>query len=93
MPLEQWYPIYHAAIDVMGVCGEDEKAMQIVQYMRDQGMDLTAITYTAAIQRARQSQRHFASHLARLHAHLQSLHSAAEAERSSAVDAAVVPGA
>ena len=46
--LEQWYPIYHAAIDVMGVCGEDEKAMQIVQYMRDQGMQLTAITFTAA---------------------------------------------
>ena len=47
--LEQWRPIYHAAIDVMGMCGEGGKAMQIVQYMRDRGMELTAITYTAAI--------------------------------------------
>ncbi|MCJ1297200.1 hypothetical protein MMC34_008770 [Xylographa carneopallida] len=47
--LEQWYPIFHAAIDAMGACGEHEKAMQIVQYMREQGMELTAITYTAAI--------------------------------------------
>ena len=49
VPLDQWHPIYHAAIDVMGVCGEAEKAMQIVDYMRDQGLEFNAITYTAAI--------------------------------------------
>ena len=56
--LDQWHPIYHAAIDVMGVCGEDEKAMEIVRYMREQGMELNAITYTAAINALCKANKH-----------------------------------
>ena len=71
--LDQWHPIYHAAIDVMGVCGEEEKAMQIVQYMRDQGMEFNAITYTAAIN-ALCKAKHTTLATSPAYSHLQSLH-------------------
>ena len=71
VPLDQWYPIYHAAIDVMGVCGETEKAMQLVQYMRDQGMQFTPITYTAAINALCKAAPAAYTHLQSLHAELQ----------------------